>query len=476
VSILVLPVIIGVVEAQAVGGPAPQCSTLAPSNCTAPQCWIDCASGFASETELRNAVEAANDCNPNQNFSRIIYFKGTGTCTVQLANNNVNAPATCPDLPPHFENAICLRGHDIWIGGSNATTFVYTGTINPCDPQNQNSDGPPAFVLRGHDNAVYWFDTRYFYEGIDVREGADHLVEDVSSDYFCDEAISNRAGTVDAQGYEHPTIINLITLRGHTLSSRCTDSRCGTDKGIEVAGGLSKITNSTFINVGTPIEVLGGLSGRTHTIGAPPTNGEPNIIVQGLAENAPCGPPFNCGDQANNPDKYCVGLEFSGGRARVEGVSIVDCKFGISIEPEGASLPVVTAVSNTIKNGYKSAFSVEDGGTLTGTGNRIKNAGFSNEGDSCRAAVTIYNNDSGLINVDLSGGNVFCQDTLKDIRNLGFVGSKDNPSSCTLAAPSPDTESATDNCWDANEGADVDIVGPVLTLPRQIGGCDCNSF
>jgi hypothetical protein len=448
------------------------------SNCTAPQCWIDCSTGFAQETELRNAVEAANDCNPNPNFSRIIYFKGTGTCTVNLANNNPAAEATCPGIGQFFDSAICLRGHDIWVGGSNATTFVYAGSSGACDPDLGNSTGPPAFVLRGHDNAVFWFDTQFFHEGIDVREGTGHIVEDVSSDYFCDEAITVKSGSTT-----FPTLVNLITLRGHTQSSslRCKNGKCGTDKGIQVLSGVSTISNSTFINVRAPVEVLGG----THTIGAPPPSpNEPNIIVRGLAPNAACNPPFHCGDAANNPDKYCEGLEFSGGTATVEGVSIADCKFGMSIDRKENSLQsvTVTANDNTITDGYKSAFRVIDRGTdggtatLTGMRNRIRRAGFSNEGEGCRAAVVIYNNEiaNNRIDVDLSGDNCFCQDTLKDIRNLRFVGEPESPTSCTLGALY--TESATDNCWDANDGPDVDIEGPILTLPRDIGGCQCSSF
>ena len=205
---------------------------------------------------------------------------------------------------------------------------------------------PALFVVRGSRNTIRDLDMRFFPEGIHLRTGDGHALEQVTTRFVCEEAI-----TVD-EGSGHR--VNDGTLVGNTeaadgagacwvrvedsacatdgecqAGARCycgdltrlgacatppapplwpaatpgqcfVPSRCGRDKAIQVNSGQATIARNRIDTFSQPVSVLAG----THVI----------------EDNVSCGDP--------NERNVCQAYGVRGGAVTFRGNRIDHCKFG----------------------------------------------------------------------------------------------------------------------------------------------------
>ncbi len=399
--------------------------------CRAPVEFVPCTGG---ESALRAAIAAANacaaqnpvpDCTAASDFRRTIRFSGY-PCNIDLFNDAASAAgvAICPDeSDPAFRYALCLtdQSHHITVDGAGVT-FNYADPTIPCD-DDCNTCGPALFVLKGRCNAVGNFAMEFFPEGVHVREGEDHVVENIDSSFYCDDAVTIDS---DSSAGSAPTnaLVRDCNLVGHTQSPRCTGAeagQCGADKAIQVNGGTSTIADNHFSGAGQPVNVAGGV----HVIS--------DNVVTGSATD----------------QNVCQGFSVTRGSVTFLRNRIDFCKFGIRLVGGSATTPTVDAVCNIITNGWVSAFQVkrnrvDDVGPayLRAAENMLANNGHQNDGDCQRAALVVKDNPSaevdfggggpggepltGFLSASPGGNRVCAQDGRPDIWNVdacsGFTG------------------------------------------------------
>jgi hypothetical protein len=404
------------------------CSSVDPAGCPQPgaTCFVACA-----EDDVRAVLELVNRCAA----SAVTLAMGPDAATTCGATPiplrmDPTAPATaagsCGDDHANRYNALCLAATGIVFDGRGAV-FQYVGDhvcascdgeCTLCPGERCASRQPALFVVRGSRNTVRNLEMRFFPEGIHLRAGDAHAVEQVTSRWVCEEAI-----TVD-EGSGHR--VSDGTLVGNTDAAdgggqcwvrvedsacatdgdcrpgaRCycgglaglgacatppppplwpadtpgqcyAPARCGHDKAIQVNGGQAAIERNRIDAFSQPVSVLAG----SHVIAG-------NV---------------SCGDRRDR--NVCQAYGVRGGSVTFRGNRIDHCKFGIRLD--GAAQ--VDAVDNVITNGWVSAFQLKGQGAarLRAEGNHLRNNGHSTESDCQRGSLVVTGN--ALARVDFGGG------------------------------------------------------------------------
>lgn len=437
------------------------CSSLAPGDCSTSACRVAC-----DETELRNAVAAANACTGTPSFTRRIQVgPNNTTCTVDMAQTS-GTPTGCGSDPiSGGRGGVCITGHDITIDGDNScptdgvadVTFNYTGS-GVCQNCSGSCAGtqPSLFTVKGTQNTLKNFGLQYFPEGLHVREGSNHTVTNVTDQFICEDAITvdNTAGT--------GIVISSVTLTGNTtagglhtcLNENGSSGPCGQDKAIQLNGGGATVSGSAIANIGQSVHVVGG----THTV---------------------TGNTMSSNTGTLNDAQHAVRAE--GGVVTVSSNMVTNSKFGITVE--GSSQ--VTATGNTITSPTgmtrTSAFSLRGQGLLKASGNNIK--GPFNTSDCQRAAIETRDangpsaaradfgggdcNSAAVIGGTSSGGNTFCS-TTRDYYNdvADFTCSSGTAGACIGVGQAS-------NCFDDGPNGVADPAGTVRTIGATTGGCSC---
>lgn len=435
-------------------------------SCSASSCTVTC-----SEADLRSAVAVVNGCSGTT--SRTINVPSS--CVMSMGMTS--ATASCGNDNANKYNAICITASNITInGGASATssgaTFVYGGAYI-CASCDGECDGPqPAlFLLKGSGNKLRNFTMKYFPEGLHIKQGANHVIDNVKNDFICEDAITinNDASVTGAQVIKSKLTGNTSAESAHACYQRsaagpacgtdvdcasalpsfcaggacacyCGDgtfgtsgapcpasglskchreSLCGLDKAIQINGGASTIggssSNANTINtIGQPVHVSSG----THTISFNTTDGNLNVTGCHQAYPGYCALTNNC-------DDVCQGYVVEGASAiaTLTSNTISYCKFGIRSRNGGT----ITATSNTLKDNYLSAFQIDGtpAGKIKGQTNRMKyNGCFTQSSQSARAALVVLDNTAACIDFGKgnfsgqacigtsksSGGNLFCND------------------------------------------------------------------
>jgi hypothetical protein len=466
----------------------PDCATLG-SGCAATVCKSAC-----NETALRAAIDQANACNATGTFRRTINL--APTCSMNVRTNYISpgwgspitglGVANCTEESGVFGYAMCLKGHDTTIDGGGPTTtgigqpltaatLTYdrsTNSVVYCDADLENA-GPPAFLLKGTNNAIRSVRTKYFYEGIVLRSGTGHRVDRLTSDRICDEAV-----TVGGPGVTPvDATVEGVTLTGFVCDATCgilsgsgpcgsNQRTCGHDKAVQLLSGTNtKILSSSFTNTGKAILMKRGTSliqGNTLT-GPASADYSDSITIDG--ELAPVGEYVEATINANTITRH---------------------KFGIRVDL-GAS---VNATNNVIKNYIVNAFSVRRQwnsrvSELRGAGNKIS---FSGTPQGCNfGAVATYSDPTALIDFGggwngtvgpwgaSPGGNVFCQGTNVDFFWRTYSGLSPSTPTCTGSAVEA-LVSAANNCFSDTGTATlspIDLNGDV-DVSGATGGCNCS--
>ena len=428
------------------------------------------------ETDVRSVVARVNGCPAGPEGAEITIAMGPDAATscgpapiplLMAPTFPAAATGACGDENANRYNALCLTSAGVIFDGRGAV-FTYAGDqiCASCDgecticPEGGCSNRQPAlFVLRGARNTVRNLEMRFFPEGVQIREGDDHVVEHVTARYVCEDAITVNGGTghriaanvivgdTDAAtggGGCFSRIENSSCVADASCPSgaRCycgelsklgdcaaplpppiwpsatagqcyRPSRCGLDKAIQVNDGESTIEGNRIDTIDQPVHVDAGV----HTI----------------ADNLTCGSHVD----ANT----CQAYDVSGGAVRLVGNRIDRCKFGIRV----VGTAIAEAVDNVITNGWVSAFQVKGTGgvRLRGIDNRIRNAGYFTRSDCQRGALVVMGNPASTIDfgsgVMSPGGNVFCQrqpdgTSLAHVWNVTDCACALNPScSCSMA-------------------------------------------
>ncbi len=404
------------------------CGAVDTTGCPLPAttCFTDC-----TETDVRAVLATLNGCAAHDVTVQLGPDAATtcGSTPIPLrmdATAPATAPGSCGDDHTNRYNALCLTGSGIVFDGRGAI-LQYAGDqiCASCDGECSLCPGercahrqPALFVVRGNGNAIRNLDMRFFPEGIHLRAGDTHVVEQVTSRWVCEEAI-----TVD-EGSGHR--LSAGTFVGNTDASEgrgacyrrveqsacasdaecaggarcyCGDltrlgacatppapalwpagtpgqcfmpARCGLDKAIQVNSGQATIAGNRVDTFSQPVSVLAG----THLI-------EENV---------------SCGDR--NQRNVCQAYGVRGGAVTFRGNRIDHCKFGIRLDGAAG----VDAVANVITNGWVSAFQVKGKGDarLRAEGNLLRNNGHSTESDCQRGSLVVTGNT--LARVDFGGG------------------------------------------------------------------------
>ena len=454
-------------------------------------CFVACA-----EDDVRAALETVNRCLAPDVTLRMGLDAATtcGAAPIPLRmapTAPATAPGSCGDDHTNRWNALCLAGTGTVFDGRGAV-FQYAGDqiCASCDGQCTLCPGgtcasrqPALFVVRGSRNTVRDLDMRFFPEGIHLRTGDGHALEQVTSRFVCEEAI-----TVD-EGSGHR--VSDGTLVGNTEastgacwtrveSSACTTdaecrsgarcycgdltrlgacaappapplwpaatpgqcfvpSRCGRDKAIQVNSGQATIARNRIDTFSQPVSVLAG----THLI----------------EDNVSCGDP--------NERNACQAYGIRGGAVTFRGNRIDYCKFGLRID--GAAQ--VDAVGNVVTNGFVSAFQLKGAGDgrLRAEGNLLRNNGHSTESDCQRGSLVVTGN--ALARVDFGGGDATGAAVLEGAPSAG------GNVSCQGGAGAPhvwngtpcDCEGAACVEAGASIGLGNDAFSPPLVLPPDAG-------
>ena len=350
-------------------------ATTCTTDCAQTACSVDC-----SEADVRDAVAKANACTGNPAWTGRTISVATSPatpCTIEMVND-ANSAVAVPGsycASDHEVYAVCFTNSNIVFEGNNAK-FLYTGTAfcgqcgDECPPPQ-----PALFTIKGQSNTLQNLSYRYFPEGIHIRAGNNHVVQDVTSDRICEDAI-----TVDLNsGSGH--VIRRVHLIGSTTPdpphtcglANGSNGVCGTDKAIQLNGGGSTIEDSTIDMISQPI----GGGGGTH-----------------LVKN-------NTSHGSENDQNVCQSYTVSGSATVTLQQNTIDhCKFGIRVDDTA----LVIASDNTITNPWVSAFDVRANGRLKASGNRLKTraGGFTNV-SSVQRGLIVARNGSGA-RIDLGGG------------------------------------------------------------------------
>ena len=398
-------------------------------------CYVDC-----DETSVRIVLATVNGCPPNTSADVITIAMGPDAVTTCGATPvpmlmaptwPATAPGSCGDNDMNEYNALCLVNSGVVFDGRGAT-FTYAGDqiCASCDGEcTLCPDGPCAsrqpalFVLRGNRNTLRNFALQFFPEGLHVRAGENHTIENVTAPYVCEDAItidstsgaghrllsstilgntkaatgggscwtrkegSACSGDVDCAAFGPATrcYCGQLSQLGHCASppppplwpsgipGQCfAAAPCGLDKAVQVNGGESVIDGNVIHAFGQPVHVITG----THTI----------------ANN------LTCGDHAN--PNVCQAYDVSGGSVTLVGNRIDHCKFGIRVVDGGQA----DADGNVLTNNYVSAFQVKGVGAarLRGENNLLRNNGYA-AGSECQMGAIVVR-DNPMAALDFGGG------------------------------------------------------------------------
>lgn len=404
------------------------CGAVDATGCPLPgtTCFTECTEG-----DVRAVLATLNGCAAHDVTVQLGPDATTtcGSTAIPLrmdATAPETAPGSCGDDHANRYNALCLSGTGIILDGRGAI-LQYAGDqiCASCDGECSLCPGeacahrqPALFVVRGSRNTIRNLDMRFFPEGIHLRQGDGHAVEQVTSRFVCEEAITldegdgNRVsggtfvGNTDASAGEGACWrrVERSACAGDaecTGGARCycgdlrqlgacatppppplwpadtpgqcyLPARCGLDKAIQVNKGQATIAGNRVDTFSQPVSVLAG----THLI-------EGNV---------------SCGDRAQR--NVCQAYGVRGGAVTFRGNRIDHCKFGIRLD--GAAQ--VDAVGNVITNGWVSAFQMKGKGDarLRAEGNMLRNNGHSTESDCQRGSLVVTGNT--LARVDFGGG------------------------------------------------------------------------
>ena len=344
------------------------------SDCTQTACTVGC-----SESELRDAVAKANNCQGNGGWTgrTITVDAGDPPCTIPMLNDVAQANAfpnsSCASDPEAY--ALCFKNDGIKLKGGNAL-FLYVGNglcrqcTEECPPPQ-----PALITLKGNNDGVEDLTYRYFPEGLHVRAGNGHTIARVKSDRICEDAM-----TLDVTAGTGNTIAD-STLIGNTtadpgrscLLPNDNTGPCGTDKAIQLNGGGVTIVHNTITTISQPVHAQAG---------------EHNLF-----ENTSVG--------SATDDNLCQSYTVTGpAKVTMSGNVIDGCKFGVRVD--GTAL--VLADGNVITNPWVAAFDVRAAGRLRGQGNKLKTraAGFTTL-SSVQQGLLVARND-GRARVDFGGG------------------------------------------------------------------------
>jgi hypothetical protein len=421
-SVLVVAVVVpGTAAAFSCAGVDPGGCPLAGSTC-----FVACA-----EDDVRAALETVNRCLAPDVTVQMGPDAATtcGSTPIPLRMDPtapVAAPGSCGDDHANRYNALCLAGTGTVFDGRGAV-FQYAGDhicascdgeCSLCPGERCASRQPALFVVRGSRNTIRNLEMRFFPEGIHLRAGDGHAVEQLVSRRVCEEALTIDGGS----GLR----VSEGTLVGNTdpadagagcwvrveesacasdadcrPGARCycgglarlgdcaappppplwpaatpgqcfAPARCGRDKAIQVNAGQATIVRNRIDAFGQPLSILAG----THLI-------EDNVT---------------CGDRHDR--NVCQAYGVRGGAVTFRGNRIDHCKFGIRLDGGAA----VDALGNVITNGWVSAFQMKGQGDarLRAEGNLLRNNGHSTESDCQRGSLVVTGN--ALARVDFGGG------------------------------------------------------------------------
>jgi len=367
-SSLVAFLVAGFVVAPMALWAATTCST----DCAQTSCTVDC-----NETDVRDAVAKANGCAGDGDWTARSITIATPGCTVSLVNDAAAAAAvpnsSCAGDTEEF--AVCITNDNVRFLGEGAI-FEYGGDAfcgqcgSECPPPQ-----PGLFTLKGNSNTIENLTFRYFPEGIQIREGDNHQVIDVTSDRICEDAISVQSGV----GH----IIRGATLVGNQLPdagrvcglSNGTDGACGTDKAVQINDGSATVIDCRFETISQPVALVRGEHWVTD-----------NVVIGSVSDHNIC-------------QSFTVS---SVARVTFRGNTMDHCKFGIRVD--GNALAI--AENNTITNPWVSAFNLRSFGKLKAEGNRIKTraGGFTDVSDAPRGILVARSSASSR--ADLGGGDL----------------------------------------------------------------------
>jgi hypothetical protein len=474
------------------------CTATDGAGCPLPDatCFVAC-----EEADLRAVLEKVNGCPASPAGTQVTIAMGPdlatscGTAPIPLLmapTFPAVAPGSCGDENANRYNALCLAGEGLVFDGRGAI-FIYAGDqiCASCDGECTICPGgggcsnrqPALFVLRGARNAVRNLELRFFPEGIQISDGDDHQVENVTARYVCEDAITVNGGTghrvagnvivgdtspIGGGGlcYERIEGSSCVADGSCPSGARCycgelsklgscvtpspppiwpastpgqcyRPAFCGLDKAIQVNDGESTIEDNRIDTIGQPVHVDAG----THVV----------------TDNLTCG--------SHVQSNTCQAYDVSGGLVQLRGNRIDRCKFGIRV----VDTANVDAVDNVITNGWVSAFQVKGTGgvRLRGVRNRIRNAGHFTGSDCQRGALVVLGDPLSEVDfgsgVTSPGGNVFCQGrpdgtSLNHVWNVTDCACALNPScSCSMAA-------------DASCGSMCPVAAPCCA-PEADGAC-----
>lgn len=408
-------------------------------------CFVAC-----DEADVRGVLAAVNACPAYAVGDEVTIAMGpdaAATCgtvpipLVMAPTFPAVAPGACGDDNANRYNALCLAGGGLVFDGRGAI-FIYGGdqVCASCDGECTLCPGggcsnrqPGLFVLRGERNTVRNLEMRFFPEGIQLRDGNGHAVEQVTGRYICEDAITVNAGSghrvagntlvgdtdatagggvcferiegsTCAADAQCPTGARCYCGELSRLGSCAAPApppiwpaatpgqcyrlaRCGLDKAIQVNGGESTIADNRVDTIGQPVHVDAG----THTI----------------ADNLTCG--------SHRSANTCQAYDVSGGLVTLRHNRIDHCKFGIRVVDTGRA----DAVDNVITNGWISAFQVKGvgGARLRGAGNQMRDNGSATTSDCQRGALVVVGDP--MSQVDFGGGDGFGLPALGDERSPG---------------------------------------------------------
>jgi hypothetical protein len=418
------------------------------ATCSQTSCSTDC-----NETDLRNAVAIINTCGG----TRTLTFNAGGGCTITMAQTSNTA--ACVGDPE--AKAVCLTGSNIIIDGQNAVTFDYSGA-GKCASDPAPAPQPALFTLKGSSNTVKNFTMKYFPEGIHLRSGANHTVDNITNQFICEEAITLDSTAGTGQQIKYSTLIGNTTAepgRACYQNNGVTTGPCGVDKAIQINGGDSTIDANQIDTIGQPVHIVKG----THTIQNNATTG--SVIDQNVCQ------------------AYSVSVSNGNTGTVTFDNNVIDyCKWAIRVGDTSCSSQgtvSVTATNNTLRNNYLAAFQVANSASapstqLKGQGNKMKNNGHYAASDCQRGDVVVKCNANAVIDfgggtLSSTGGNKFCaQGALRDLWN-STGGSCPNP---TGGATNFKAES---NCFDPTPSLKYDPTGSIDSTPESSCSVpDCN--
>src|SRR5262245_5213381 len=397
-------------------------------------CTINCSASNL-ESEVRSAVAALNVCSPGTG-SKEIRFNNCPANKVILMQQIDTAPTSSCGTAT---NGVCVYGTGITIDGSDSTgvgkvTFEYSGGGGCCE----DACGTFAklFTVRGNNNTLRDFKTRYFPDGMNIERGDNHVVTGIESDRYCDDVVG-----VDVTAGTGIVISNSF-FTGHTSDPKCQNSVCGSGKAVQINGGVVSLTNNDFFGASYPVKISGVNAGGKHLINS--------NRVTGSASDANQCQSLAVGDLNGSAPE--IKAEFTGN-------TIKWCKFGVQLLTEGTRPKHVEVFNNRFEDNFNTALYVSPGSQtalLKGQGNLFIATRPSSDAilrvDNAAARIDLGSGDESnncVLPADAScvrsqGRNSFCRSAGYDVRETASAST-----------------GAQGNCWGDEGSPDALIQGTV---------------